>query len=244
MEAVIDVKTPDGVMATHTFRPETGTRFSAVILFQDGVGVRDALIQMARRMASNGYFVALPNLFYRSGPYAPFDPATAWSQPAERERLMAIIKSVTPQGALSDTSAVLDMLKAEATVGAGKVGTVGYCMGGGPALRAAGAFPDRVVAAASYHGGNLATDAPESPHLLASKSRGPLYIGYSENDNGFPEAQRDRLDTALTEANVVHTIELYHAAHGFTMTDFPVYNEQAAERHWETLLAFFGKALA
>jgi carboxymethylenebutenolidase len=244
IEATVDLKTPDGVMTTRTFHPGPGKKHPAVIFYQDGLGVRDALVDMARRLASNGYFVALPNLFYRSGAYAPFDPKTAFGNPAERERLMAIIKAVTPTGALSDTSVLMDLLKGEAAADPQNVGTVGYCMGGGLALRAAGAYPDRVRAAASYHGGNLATDAPDSPHVMACKARGQLYIGYAENDNSFPEAQRERLDAALTEAHVAHTIELYHAAHGWSMPDFPVYDKAAADRHWETLLALFHKSLA
>jgi len=243
-EAVVEPRTPDGVMPTHTFNPGPGKQYPAVILFMDGLGVRDALIGMARRLASHGYFVALPNLFYRSGPFAPFDPATVWGNPDERARLMGIMKAVTPAGVTADTSTVLDMLKSNPSVGLRKVGTVGYCMGGGHALRAAGTFPDRVFAAASYHGGNLATDAPDSPHVSAAKARCRLYIGYAENDTSFPEAQRDRLETALTDAHVPHAIELYHGAHGFTMTDFPVYNEEAAERHWATLLALFKDSLS
>jgi carboxymethylenebutenolidase len=116
-------------------------------------------------------------------------------------------------------------------------------MGGGLALSAAGTFPDRVRAAASYHGGRLATDAPDSPHLLASKAGGQLYIGYAENDQSFPDAQRELLVRTLTDAKVPHTMELYKAAHGFAVADLPVYNKEAADRHWRTLLALFQESL-
>jgi carboxymethylenebutenolidase len=115
-------------------------------------------------------------------------------------------------------------------------------MGGGYALRAAGTFADRVVAAASYHGGHLATDAPDSPHVVAAKAAGRLYIGYAEHDHSFPEAQRATLEAALTAAGVRYAIELYHAAHGFAVPDHLVYDEQAAARHWVTLLALFRDA--
>jgi carboxymethylenebutenolidase len=209
----------------------------------DGVGIRDALVTMARHIASNGYYVALPNLFYRSGAYAPFDGASAFSNAAERERLKGLIKEITPARVMSDTSVVLDLFKDDAATRAGKVGTVGYCMGGGPAIRAAGQFPDRVFAAASYHGGNLATDAPDSPHILASKARARLYIGYAENDSSFPEMQRQRLETALTNGRVPYTMELYKAAHGFAVPDLPAYNKEAAAKHWQTMLGLFRESL-
>jgi carboxymethylenebutenolidase len=193
---------------------------------------------MARRIADHGYAVALPDLFHRVAPVAPFDVATAFSTPAERDRIMGLIRGLSAAGVMSDTNTVIDHLGA-----AGRpVCTVGYCMGGGYALRAAGTFPDRVVAAASYHGGNLATAAPDSPHVIASRARGRLYIGYAEDDRSFPDEQRDRLDAALTAAGVTHTIERYHARHGFAVPDHAVYDEEAATRHWETLLALFRDA--
>jgi carboxymethylenebutenolidase len=243
IEAMIDLKTADGVMTTRTFQPGDAASYPAVIFYMDGLGVRDTLVDMARRLASNGYYVVLPNLFYRSGPHAPFDATSVFSNPAERERIMGLIREVTPARVTSDTAVLLDWLKTHAGVGISKVGTVGYCMGGGPAVNAAGAFPDRVAAAASYHGGHLATDAPDSPHVVASRARGRIYIGYAENDNSFPDAQRQRLEEAFTQAHVAHAIELYHAPHGFAVPDLPMYNAKAADRHWETMLALFGESL-
>jgi carboxymethylenebutenolidase len=242
--ATVPVQTPEGVMATRTFHPGPGKAYPAVIFFMDGVGIRNTLIEMARRLASHGYYVALPNLSYRSGAYAPFDGATVFSNAAERERLRGLMKEVTPARVMSDTSAILELLEDEAAADARKLGTVGYCMGGGPAISAAGRFPDRILAAASYHGGNLATDAPDSPHVLASRARGRLYIGYAENDPTFPEAQRQRLETALTNGRVSYTIEPYKAAHGFAVPDLPAYNQDAADRHWRTMLELFRGALA
>jgi carboxymethylenebutenolidase len=230
-------------MATRTFHPGQGKQYAAVIFFMDGLGVRDALIDMARRIASDGYYVALPNLFYRSGAYLPFSGASVFGNPAERERLMVLIKEVTPARVMSDTAALLGQLKADAAVDTRRVGTVGYCMGGGPAISAAGNFPEHVLAAASYHGGHLATEAPDSPHILASMARGRLYIGYAENDNSFPESQRQRLETALTKARVSHSMELYKAAHGFAVPDLPVYNKDAADKHWEWMLELFRESL-
>jgi carboxymethylenebutenolidase len=244
IEATADLKTADGVMAVRTFRPGEGTRHPAVLFYMDGPGVREALAGMARRIASNGYLVLLPDLYYRSGPHAPFDGATVFTDPSERARVVALIKEVTPARATSDTAALLEWLKTDAAGNPAKVGTVGYCMGGGPALRAAGTFPDRVAAAASYHGGRLATDTPDSPHVVASSARGRLYVGYAENDASFPEDQRQRLEQALTRAGMSYTIERYHAPHGFAVPDLPAYDETAAARHWTTLLALFRDALA
>jgi len=242
-ESTIELPTADGVMATRAFVPDTAGRFPAVIFYMDGLGVRDALVQMARRIASAGYGVVLPNLFYRSRPHAPFHGPTAFSDPAERERLMALIKEVTPARAMTDTAAVLAWIDAQPALQGARVGTVGYCMGGGPALGAAGAFPGRVAAAASYHGGRLATDAADSPHLLAARAKGRLYIGYAENDSSFPDTQRQKLEDALTQARVSYAIERYHAAHGFAVPDLPPYDEEAARRHWDTLLDLFATTL-
>jgi carboxymethylenebutenolidase len=243
-EATIDLKTPDGAMPTRTYRPDGAGPFPVVIFYMDGVAIRPTLFDMARRLASHGYYVVLPDLFYRAGPYPPFDGATVFSDPDARAKLMELIKSVTPAGIAADTKAIIDYVDADPAADATRIGTVGYCMGGSAALGAAGRYPDRVRAAASYHGARLATEAPESPHLLAPKMRASVYVGYAENDNGFQEPQRERLDRALTDARVPHAIELYHAAHGFTMADLPVYNRDEAERHWTTMLKLFGDTLA
>jgi carboxymethylenebutenolidase len=243
-QATIEVTTVDGAMDTRIFDPDNGRRHAVVIVFMDGLGIRPALDDMARRIASNGYFVALPNLFHRSGAFAPFDPASVFGDPAERQRIMSLIKEVTPARVLADAGTLIERLRSEPSADAARIGTVGYCMGGGPAISVAGAYPDRVLAAASYHGGHLATDAPDSPHVLAAKARGRLYVGCAENDSSFPDSERLKLEAALREAGVPHTIEQYHAAHGFTMTDFPVYDRAAADRHWDTLLALFRESLA
>ena len=243
IEGMVALKTADGLMPTRTYRPDGTGPFPAVIFYMDGVAIRPTLFDMARRLASHGYYVALPDLFYRGGPYAPFDGATVFSDPDARARLMELIQAVTQAGLAADTAAIIAHLDADATADATNIGTVGYCMGGSAALAAAGRHPDRVRATASYHGGRLATDAPDSPHLLAPKMRARVYVGYAEHDHGFEEPQRALLDRSLSEAHVSHTIEPYHAAHGFTMADLPVYNREQAERHWGTMLGLFGDTL-
>lgn len=241
-EATLTVTTRDGAMAVRTFHPDAAGAFPVVVFYMDAFGLRDALSAMARRLAGNGYFVAMPDLFHRAAPVAPFEVATAFSTPSERERIMALIRSLNADGVASDTAAVLSHVAGHPAADASVVCAVGYCMGGGYALRAAGTFADRVVAAASYHGGHLATEAPDSPHLVASRAKGRVYVGYAEDDHSFPDAQRVTLDAALTAAGVRHTIERYHARHGFAVPDHAVYDEAAAARHWDTLLTLFGEA--
>ncbi len=144
---------------------------------------------------------------------------------------------------MRDTRAFLAYLAAQPDVRQPHVGTTGYCMGGRFSLAAAGHFPDRVVAAAAYHPGNLASDAPDSPHLLAAAIRGEIYVGGATADPNFPDEQKERLDQALAAAGVRHTIETYPARHGWVPSDLPVHDPVAAERHWDTLLALLARNL-
>jgi carboxymethylenebutenolidase len=210
----------------------------------DGVGIRPALFDMAARLAAAGYTVLLPNLYYRAGRAEPFDPATVFAEGPERDRLTAMLQAVTPAAAMRDTGAFLAFLDARPEVEKGKIGCVGYCMGGGLALTAAGTFPDRFAAAASFHGGRLATDAPDSPHLLAPKIQSEVYIGVAGVDPWLAPGETERLKAALEFHKVDATVEIYPAVkHGFAPPDMPVYDHDASERHWERLLDLFGRAL-
>jgi carboxymethylenebutenolidase len=144
---------------------------------------------------------------------------------------------------MSDTVAFLDHLAAQAAVLRGPIGTTGYCMGGAMSLSAAGTYPERIVASASYHGGRLATDAPDSPHRLAAKIKARVYIAGAIDDPSFPDDMKQRLENSLTEAGVDHTIETYPAKHGWVFRDTPVYDPAAAERHWRSLVALFDATL-
>jgi carboxymethylenebutenolidase len=148
-----------------------------------------------------------------------------------------------PANIMSDTQAYLDYLAAQPDVKPGGIGTTGYCMGGLMSLTAAGTFPDRIVATASYHGGRLATDAPDSPHLLAPKIKSRVYIAGAIEDQSFPDDMKARLEDALTKAGVDHEIETYPAKHGWVFRDTPVYDAAAAERHWQTMVALFDAKL-
>ncbi len=152
--------------------------------------------------------------------------------------------STDPTRAMQDTGAFLSWLSRQPQVKGEKVGVTGYCMGGGLALRAAGAFPDRVAAAAAFHGGNLATDAPDSPHRLAPRIKAKVYVGGADEDAGFPPEQAARLKDALDAAGVENTVEIYEGArHGYAPPDMPVFNAAASERHWRAMLELFGERL-
>jgi carboxymethylenebutenolidase len=157
--------------------------------------------------------------------------------------MMAAVRSVTKEAAARDTEAMLAFLADQPEVADGPVGTTGYCMGGGLSLDAAGRFRDRVGAAASFHGGNIATEAPDSPHRLAGSMQARVYVAAAENDGSFGPDQEERLRAALEGAGVDHTIETYPAAHGFAVPDNPTYDEAAAERHWQALEHLYGSTL-
>jgi carboxymethylenebutenolidase len=167
-----------------------------------------------------------------------------FSDPEQRKILMEkFIAPATPANIMSDTRAFLDYLAAQPDVRPGGIGTTGYCMGGLMSLTAAGTYPDRIVAAASYHGGRLATDAPDSPHLLAPKIKARVYVAGAIEDQSFPDDMKERLEQALTQARVDHKIETYQAKHGWVFRDTPVYDAAAAERHWQTLVALLDSKL-
>jgi carboxymethylenebutenolidase len=239
------IKTTDGVCPASIFRPEGGSGpWPAVIFYMDGLGPRPSLFQMGERLASYGYYVLLPDLFYRLGPYET--PAFSMFQdPAKRQHWMeTYIGNANQANVMRDTQAFLDFLSAQADVKQPKVGATGYCMGGALSLAAAAFFPDRVAAAASYHGGRLVTDAPDSPHLLAPRIKGRVYIAASMDDTGPNGETNRKLDDALTAAGVEHTVVTYEGTrHGFVPADHPAHNPAAAERHWTTLVDLLDRAL-
>lgn len=214
-----------------------------MILFMDAGGLRPAMLEMADRLAGMGYAAFVPEMYYRHGPYKPFDFRTAFSDPAERGRVMGMARSVTKAMAASDAGAFLDFLGGRPEVSGTKVGCTGYCMGGGLSLAAAAAHPERIAAAASFHGGNLATEAPDSPHRTVSSIKGKVYVAAAENDGTFPPEQAKLLEEALTGAGIDYKLETYPALHGFAVPDNPTYDTDAAERHWRALSDLFGTTL-
>ena len=237
----IDVMTGDGVAKATIFGTGRGLT-CGVVLYMDAFGPRAALDMIASRIAAHGYVVLLPDLFYRHAPYGPLDARTAFSEEPTAGWLRSTMSATTQARTQADTSAFLDALAAAGATG--PVGTVGYCMGGGRALNAAAAHPERIAAAASFHGGNLASDAPDSPHLGASSIKARVYVGMAGVDRSFPPEQSARLAKAMREAELDHTIENYVGMqHGWCVSDHSVYDEVGAERHWKRLLTFFDEAL-
>ncbi len=174
----IHIRTKDGDCPSYVYRPPGKGPWPAVLVFMDGIGIRDAMLEIGERLSTHGYFVLLPDLFYRSGPYAPMNAKTVFSDPAQRKTLMEkFFALATLPNLMADTRAFLDYLAAQPDVKPGGIGTTGYCMGGRASLAAAGTCPDRIVACASYHGGRLATDDPDSPHLLAPRIQARLRGG-------------------------------------------------------------------
>jgi len=240
----IDIKTRDGICPSYVFRPAGSGPWPGVIVFMDAIAIRPAMLELGERLATYGYYVLLPDLFYRSGPYEPMDARAVFADPEKRKILMEkFVAPATQANIMSDTAAFLDHLEAQNDVKPGGIGTTGYCMGGLMSLTAAGTYPSRILATASYHGGRLATDAPDSPHLLAPQIKSRVYIGGAIEDASFPDDMKARLAAALTEAHVDHQIETYQAKHGWVFRDIPVYDAAAAERHWQTMTELFGKTL-
>jgi carboxymethylenebutenolidase len=238
------IKTRDGTCPSYVYRPAADDPWPAVLVFMDGLGIRPAMLEVGERLASHGYYVLLPDLFYRSGPYEPMDPHAVFTDPQKRKILMEkFFAQATPANIMSDTRAFLDYLAEQPDIQPGGIGTTGYCMGGLMSLTAAGTYPDRIVASASYHGGRLATDSPDSPHLLAPRIEARVYIAGAIEDQSFPDDMKVRLEQALTQAGVDHEIETYQARHGWVFRDTPVYDAAASERHWQSMLALFNATL-
>jgi carboxymethylenebutenolidase len=237
------VTTPDGTCTVRLFTPDGPGPRPGVVMYPDAGGMRGTFYEMAARLAGLGYAVLLPDVYYRHGDWAPIDMATAFDDPEERARLMSMIGSVTPDMMAADAGAFFDYLDDRPEVSGERFGTTGYCMGGRTSLVVAGRQPQRVAAAASFHGGRLATDKPDSPHLLADRIRAAVYVAGAENDGSFTAQQAEQLDKALSAAGVEHTIETYPAGHGFAVPDNQPYDADAAERHWTATAEFFGAKL-
>ncbi|MCA1967862.1 MAG: dienelactone hydrolase family protein [Rhizobium sp.] len=241
----IAIKTEDGTAKAGLFLPDAASPAiirPGVILYMDAFGPRPALDQMAERLAGHGYVVLVPDLFYRFGAYGPFDAKTAFRQEESARQLRAMIDGTSQAMTAADTAHFLDALLETGVDG--PAGVVGYCMGGSRALSAAAAHPQRIAAAASFHGGNLASDRPDSPHLGAANIKARIYVGAAGVDASFPPEQAARFVEAFRAAEVDFVLENYVGmAHGWCVPDHSVYDEAGTERHWRRLTTFFGETL-
>ncbi len=241
----IAIRTDDGTCPAHVFRPAGTGPWPAVLFYMDGIGMRSALHALGERLAAGGYYVLMPDMFYRAGAYTPPDPKQLFSDPEMRKAHFARFASPDfVARAMRDTSAFLAHLDAQPDARAARIGVVGYCMGGRLALSAAGTFGERIAAAAAFHPSYLATDVPDSPHLLAAAMRAKIYVAGASDDPGLPDEQKQRLAQVLTAAGVAHVIETYPAHHGWVPADTPAHDEACAERHWRALFDLFGTSLA
>jgi carboxymethylenebutenolidase len=240
------ITTPDGECTVRLFTPDGEGPWPGIVMYPDAGGVRDTFGEMAAKLAGFGYAVLLPDVYYRLGNWAPIDMKTVFSDPEERKRLMSMIDSVTPDNMTLDAGAFFEYLGGRPEVSGDRFGATGYCMGGRTSLVVAGRQPDRVAAAASFHGGGLVSGSANSPHLLANQIQAAVYVAGAENDAAFTAEHAEQLGKALTAAGVKHKIETYPAAHGFAVPDHntPPYDSAAADRHWTATREFFASNLA
>ena len=244
IEQVLDIRTGAAEMETFVYRPERGGPFPAVFLLMDAPGIREELKDMARRLATVGYFVLLPNLYYRAGRDTIFGPDVLDDGNAERERMRAIRTRMTIPPVMDDVAAMLAFVDRRDEVRRGPAGCHGYCMSGPYALAAAARYPDRIAAAASFYGTWLVSDAEESPHLSLGKINGELYIACAEHDALAPLPMVEELRTLFDRAGTAGEIEIYPGVHhGFAFPQRWCYDQPAAERHWERLIALYRRRL-
>jgi len=243
--ADVDVKTSDGIADAFFVHPVAG-KFPGVLIWPDIFGLRPAFKQMATRLAESGYSVLVINPFYRQKK-APTAPDHAdFNDPSTRAALMALAGSLTPETAVTDAKACIAFLDNQPAVDKKrKMGTTGYCMGGPFVFRMAAANADRVGAAATFHGGGLVTDKPDSPHLLIARMKAHFLIAIAANDDQRQPDAKDVLRESFAKARLPAEIEVYEGTqHGWCPPDAQVYNRDQAEKAWSRLLVLFGNALA
>jgi carboxymethylenebutenolidase len=239
-ESEVSVTTPDGTADCYFVHPASGTA-AAVLFWPDIFGLRPAMRQMGKRLAETGYSVLVVNPFYR----VKKAPTAEAGAKTEIKQLMPLAQALNATTHMTDARAFIAWLDKQPSVNRNrKVGTQGYCMGGPIAFRTAAAVPDRVGAVASFHGGGLVTQNPDSPHLQASKTKAQFLIAIAENDDARAPKDKDVLKETFSNAKLSAETEVYAGAHGWCPPDSQVYNEKEAERAWSRLLALYGKALA
>jgi len=246
IESEIETKMADGVADGVFFQPDGKGPFAGVIHLTDIGGIRTSHREMAKRLSSQGYAVLLPNVFYRTGRPPMFDSPFKMGEEKSRKRLAELTGPLTPEAIARDTSPYVDFLSNHGSVAKGPLGVVGYCFAGAMALRIAAARPDKIGAAASFHGGSLCTDAPTSPHLLLPRIKARLYVGHAFEDRSMPKEAIERLERALAAWGGRYESEIYEGArHGWTVPDpnSSVYDQPQAERAFSKLTQLFAETL-
>lgn len=244
IEEIFDLETRAGAMETFTVKPERGGPWPPVLFLMDAPGIREELYDMARRLASVGYFVMLPNLYYRAGKDTKYGPDVLEKGSDDHTRMRAIRTKMTIPPVMDDVADMIAWLDARDDVKPGLVGTHGYCMSGPYALAAAARYPDRIAAAASFYGTWIVSDAEESPHLNLGKAKGELYISCAEHDDLAPLDMVAELKRLFDEAGAKGELEIHPGVHhGFAFPQRWCYDKPAAERHWERLIALYRRNL-
>lgn len=239
IERELDVVTAEGEMKTFIFHPESDGPHPVVLYLMDAPSIRPQLKDMASRLATAGYYVMLPYLFYRGGPFREFGMSDE-DMHARRD----LMGSVTPTNIISDAEALLAVADGDPAARGGKVGAVGFCMSGGLTLALAKAMPDRVAAAASIHGAWMVRDAPDSPHLGVDEIKAEVYLGWAHDDPTAPVAELDQLRASMDAAGVRYTYDLYtDAVHGYAPRGTDRYNRFASEQHWERVHSLMRRSL-
>ena len=243
--ANVEVSTPDGTADCYFVHPSSGAH-PGVLIWPDALGLRPAFEQMGRRLAESGYAVLVVNPYYRSARAPVVEEGATFRDEATREVIMPLMRSLTAETNVTDALAFVAFLDAQDAVdGSRKMGTTGYCMGGAMTMRTAAALPERIGAGASFHGGRLVTDAPDSPHLLVGKMQAHYLFAIAENDDQKQPEAKAVLREVFDAAGLPAEIEVYEGAlHGWCPPDSAVYHEAQAERAWSRLLALFETALA
>ncbi len=243
IERQLDIPTKDGATTTFIVHPERGGPHPVILFFMDAPAIREELRDMARRLATSGYYVMLPNLYYRSG-VMELGPLSPDPNDPGRARMFELMNSLSIPLVMDDAAALVAFADADPAAWNGAMGTVGYCMSGPYAIAAAARFRDRVQAAASIHGVSLMTDAPDSPHLLARQSDAEFYFGCAQIDRWFPEEMIAPLRDDLAANGVKAEVELAPGVeHGYVFPRRPAYDKAASERHWERILALYARRL-
>jgi carboxymethylenebutenolidase len=239
-ESDVNVTTPDGTADCYFVHPSSGTG-AGVLLWPDIFGLRPSMRAMGKRLAESGYSVLVVNPFYRVKKAPTAEKGAATPIPEVRPLMQALNETTHT----TDAKAFIAWLDKQPSVAKNrKIGTQGYCMGGPISFRTAAAVPDRIGAVASFHGGGLVTDMPNSPHLQASKTKASFLVAVAENDDARLPNEKNVLKDTFAKANLSAEIEVYAGAHGWCPPDSQVYNEAQAEKAWTRLLALYSKALA
>lgn len=241
MEMEVSVPTPDGTCDAVFFHGKKAV--PGVVMIPDIVGLREVFRRMGRRLATSGYSVLVINPYYREKKAPVVSDSFDFANPADRAAVFALRSKLTNQTIDTDTAAFVDWLGRQSQVSKAKIGFTGYCMGGAIVTRAAAIRPDRVGAAASWHGGGLTTDKPDSPHLLAPKIKAEMIFGIAQDDDAKQPDSKTILKKAMDDAGVKVTVEVYKANHGWCVPGSAAYNEPEAERAWGELLKLYKRAL-